>query len=60
MINKLNRQCNFCGAAAQGRLMAPYDNGREIVTEARYTCPRCMNVFAKEIVKREPKQVDKK
>lgn len=55
-MTNLTRQCNFCGASATGRPMAPYDNGHEIVTEARYTCPRCMNVFAKEVIKREPKK----
>ena len=55
-MTNLTRQCNFCGAMAHGKPMAPYDNGQEIVTEARYTCPRCMNVFAKEVINREPKK----
>lgn len=59
MLN-LNRNCNFCGAHAQGKVQQPYDNGYEIVTEVRYQCPRCMNLFAKEIIKREPKQKNKK
>lgn len=55
-MTNLTRNCSFCGAMAQGRIQPPYDNGFEMVTEARYNCPRCMNVFAKEVVKREPKQ----
>lgn len=55
MVN-LTRNCSFCGAVAQGRLQPPYDNGFEIVTEAKYQCPRCMNLFAREVVKREPKK----
>ena len=55
-MTNLTRNCSFCGAMAQGRVQPPYDNGFEIVTEARYQCPRCMNLFAKEVVKREPKK----
>ncbi len=54
MLN-LNRNCNFCGAATHGKVQPPYNNGHEIVTEVKYQCPRCMNMFAKEVIKREPK-----
>lgn len=55
MIN-LTRNCNFCGAASQGRIQPPYDNGFEVVTEVKYQCPRCVSMFAKEVIKREPKK----
>jgi hypothetical protein len=55
MLN-LSRNCSYCGAVAHGKIQPPYDNGSEIVTEARYQCPRCANLFAREIINREPKK----
>lgn len=50
-----SRQCNICRSQAQGRLQT-FDYGNEIVTEAKYICPRCGNLVAKEIVERKSKE----
>lgn len=51
-----SRFCNFCNSANAPARLSVIDYGNEIVTEAKYVCPKCGNLVAKEIVSREPKQ----
>jgi ribosome-binding protein aMBF1 (putative translation factor) len=54
MVN-LTRRCRVCGSTVNARMITQ-DTGTEIVTEARYVCPRCTNFVARETIKTEPKK----
>ena len=51
-----SRQCTFCNGATASARVRTYTCGNDIVTEASYTCPRCNNLIARDIVNREPKK----